>query len=50
MTRPVVGPALAVTFTVTLVVLLVTSPVIAGLVTAAVYPFAHALVRWCVGR
>ena len=50
MTRPIIGPALAATLTITLVVLLATSPVIAGLVTAAVYPFAHAIVRWLAGR
>ena len=50
MTRPIIGPALAATFTVTLAVLLVTSPITAALATAAVYPFAHAIVRWLAGR
>jgi hypothetical protein len=50
MTRPIIGPALAATFTAGIGLLLITSPLIAGLLMAIIYPFAHAIVRWCVGR
>ncbi len=50
MTRPIIGPALAATFAAGIGLLIVTSPLIAGLLMAIIYPFAHAIVRWCVVR
>jgi hypothetical protein len=50
MTRPIIGPALAATFTTGIGLLLITSPLIAGLLMAVIYPFAHGIARWLAGR